>query len=63
MDKSYKGPRLPANEEITLNFLIEMMEFFKSGGILHQVYARVIMTKVIKSFFFFFFFFPGFFFI
>lgn len=35
MDKSYNGPKLPQNEDgqyvITLDFVKEMMEWFKAG--------------------------------
>jgi|EP00161_Ancyromonas_sigmoides_P025325 protein phosphatase len=49
LDDSYGGPRFGA--EVTLDVVIEMMEYFKQGGTLHPVYARQVLesAKVILA--------------
>lgn len=39
----YDGPRL--GDTVTVDFMIDLIEYFKAGGVLHVVYAKMIMER------------------
>lgn len=43
VESSYKGPRL--DEDITLEFMLELIHFFKKQGKLHVKYAYKVITR------------------
>ena len=50
VEDSYKGPRLKDNKTVTIDFVKELIEYFKNSQILHRRYVMEILRQVFKFF-------------
>lgn len=50
VEKNYDGPRLKNNKEVTLEFVEQLIEYFKGSRILHRRYVLEILCQVFKYF-------------
>lgn len=50
VENNYDGPRLKNDKEVTLDFVKELIEYFKNSKILHRKYVLVILCQVYKYF-------------
>lgn len=45
VESSYTGPKLEKIEDLTAEWVIEMMDYYKNQKILHKKYATMIIVK------------------
>lgn len=45
VEASYNGPKLESIEDLTSDWIVEMMGFMKEGKVLHKKYAYMIIVK------------------
>lgn len=50
IEDSYSGPRLQNNKQVTLEFVEQLVEYFKDSKILHRRYVLEILRQVYKLF-------------
>jgi serine/threonine-protein phosphatase 5 len=50
IEDSYKGPKLKNNKEVTLEFVVQLIQYFKDSQILHRRYVLEILCQVYKYF-------------
>lgn len=50
IEDSYKGPKLLNNKQVTLEFVQQLIDFFKESQILHRRYVMEILCQVFKYF-------------
>lgn len=45
VEPSYTGPKLEKIEDLTAEWVVEMMDYYKNQKILHKKYATMIIVK------------------